>query len=412
MAGHRLLFVRAAAFVLAATFTATVVQGDDPPQPEMIAGKADLLRHVPKKFATLRGIDVERRRIALSVEGEDEERIWPVNSDAELKLHGWWGRLEQFQTGDRVWVWFSLDRKKQPKSVLMLADEMSAQDIHGEPPLLKAIAEKSRALSLETAAGDKRTLNLAEGIADDVSGLVDQKVFLQSVDGMARTIVSGERFEELRRQQRAWLRDKWRAEGLPGYVSILHPLGGELEVMLDHEGMQWGRYLKPGDKVTLHLDRAPADAAEALDDAASAAVEMLVKHARPWRERTQLRLVTNTGVDQADLALGGRVHIVVPEPPQEVQDSDLPSDIGRLSGKSERVEWFIASIYCSCSIGEDSCTGMFYSLASCNVIACGMPNTMRGRIGKMIDQGMKDEEIWREMREQSGPLLIKPHLKR
>ena len=48
-----------------------------------------------------------------------------------MKVGGWWGRLEQFQPGDRVWVWLKLNRKKSPISVVMLADEVSEFDMHG-----------------------------------------------------------------------------------------------------------------------------------------------------------------------------------------------------------------------------------------------------------------------------------------
>ena len=58
-------------------------------------------------------------------------KVWPLEPDAEVKVGGWWGRLEQFRAGDRVWTWLKLDRKKQPVSVVMLADELSEFDMHG-----------------------------------------------------------------------------------------------------------------------------------------------------------------------------------------------------------------------------------------------------------------------------------------
>src|SRR5207249_3381559 len=59
-------------------------------------------------------------------------KVWPLTDDAEVRVHGWWGRLAQFQAGDRVWAWFKLDRRKQPVAVMMLADELSEQDVHGD----------------------------------------------------------------------------------------------------------------------------------------------------------------------------------------------------------------------------------------------------------------------------------------
>ena len=80
--------------------------------------------------------------------------------------------------------------------------------------------------------------------------------------------------------------------------------------------------------------------------------------------------------------------------------------------KEERIEWFLASTYCSCKIAGDRCTGMFYTLASCNVNACGMPNKIRSQVGGMIDEGLKDEAIWKKLRELRGSNVMQPHLLR
>src|ERR1700687_1551665 len=106
---------------------------DAKPEEKMreVAGSAEFLRSVPKHFATLKGMDRAKHRVTLLMEGETEPREWPLAPDAELKIAGWWGRLDQFSIGDRVWVWLQLDRVKQPIAVSMLADEISEQDIHG-----------------------------------------------------------------------------------------------------------------------------------------------------------------------------------------------------------------------------------------------------------------------------------------
>src|SRR5262245_31012219 len=67
-----------------------------------IAGVAEFLRGVPKHFATLQNIDAARRRVTLLIEGEKLAKTWDVAPDAEVKVAGWWGRLEQFKPGDRV----------------------------------------------------------------------------------------------------------------------------------------------------------------------------------------------------------------------------------------------------------------------------------------------------------------------
>lgn len=103
---------------------------------KQVAGKAELLRRVPKKFAMF----LEATgTVRLQLEGDEAPTTWPVLPDAEIKIHGWWGRLDQLQQGDRVWVWLATDRRQQPNSVLMVADELSEQEIHANPAVLEAV---------------------------------------------------------------------------------------------------------------------------------------------------------------------------------------------------------------------------------------------------------------------------------
>ena len=58
----------------------------------------------------------------------------------------------------------------------------------------------------------------------------------------------------------------------------------------------------------------------------------------------------------------------------------------------------------------DGCTGHFYTLASCNPNACGMPNQMRKTVAGMIDQGMSDKQVYEALLKEHGTELIRPHL--
>src|SRR4051812_24461817 len=75
-----------------------------------IAGTAEFLRVLPKPFATLKAADAKNHTVTLLTDGEKTPKVWPVEPDAELKVGGWWGRLEQFEPGSRVWVWLKLNR--------------------------------------------------------------------------------------------------------------------------------------------------------------------------------------------------------------------------------------------------------------------------------------------------------------
>jgi hypothetical protein len=143
--------------------------------------------------------------------------------------------------------------------------------------------------------------------------------------------------------------------------------------------------------------------------AARPPIRAVVKAVMPWRERTQLRLVVN-GSEPADLAMGQRVQLLMTPPAAEVLESQYPPDMGRKRDREQRVEWFLASIYCPCKVGHDTCTGQFYTLSSCNPNGCGLPNAMRKRVGEKIDKGLSDREVFDEIVKEYGPDVLKPHL--
>jgi hypothetical protein len=313
-----------------------------------IAGTAEFLRLLPKPFATLKALSVDSRTVTLLADGEHSAKVWPVEADAEIKVGGWWGRLEQFKPGQRVWAWLKLDRQKNPVSVVMLADECSEFEMHGR---------------FVKQASDKPKFTIGE-------------------------------LEAARQAQKARLAKRWIEHGLPGTLTIHHLFSGELEISLDHEAMCWGRSLAAGDEVSLTTDPP---------------IKGIVKTVMPWRERTIVRLVVGE-LQSSELKTGQRVGLKISPPSFAWETSAYPLDLGRPRSKAERVEWFLASIYCTCGIDKDVCTGQFYTLASCNPNGCGMPNAVRIRIGKLIEQGLSDRQILDELLKDSGPLLLQPHL--
>jgi hypothetical protein len=314
-----------------------------------IAGTAEFLRLLPKPFGVVKGIDSAARTVTLLLDGENETKTWPLEPDAEVKVGGWWGRLGQFKTGDRVWVWLKLDRKKKPASIAMLADEISEWDMHGSLRAKK----------------------------DQASGVAPETV------------------EAKRKEQKEWLRKRWTEDGLPGTLSFHHVFSGELELALDHEAIQWGRSLNAGDLVQLQ---------------AEPPIKAVVKIVVPWRERTVVRLVVGE-LESSELRIGQRLALRMTPPKETVETSIYPPDMDRGRTKAERVEWFLASMYCTCGVNNDTCTGDFYTLASCNPNGCGMPNHRRGELVKLIDRGMTDRQILDEFLKEAGPNLLQPHLR-
>jgi hypothetical protein len=357
-----------------------------------VAGTAEFLRSVPKHFATLNAVDPVNRRVTLLVSGDTLPKVWTLCPDAEVKVSGWWGRLTQFKVGDRVWVWFKTDRNKQPVAVSMLADELSQQDIHGSGVVLEELDKDS--LTLKVPRNKSRKLKIAKDAIRPPSLKAGDKIYVQSSSDFARIILSPAGFAARRSEQQALLRNEWTHDGLPGTIAFLHIFSGELDFMLDHEAMRWGRSLKRGDKVKLQ---------------AVPPIAAVVKDVRPWRERTQLRLVVN-GVDQADLTIGQRLAVHMDPPPIDIDKAVLPPDLDRPRSKDERVEWFLASIYCTCGVAGDTCTGHFYTLASCNPNGCGMPNMVRKDLAGRIAKGLTDKQIFEELLKEQGPALVRPHL--
>ncbi len=277
----------------------------------------------------------------------ETETEWILTKDAEVKRHGWWARPEQFTQGEALWVWFKTNRDGKPIAVSMLMDELTRRD-------------------MQTVAQTDKTS--------------DQ-----------------EALETLRTTQKQWLRDQWISMGLPGTVTFTHIFNGELDVVLDHETMRWARSLKPGTSIQLYSDN-------------QARINGIVKFVQPQRERTLARLVVN-GKDQSELNIGDRVQVKIPTPPISVDESPYPSDINQKRSREERIEWFLASIYCTCGVDKDTCTGHVYTLSCCNPNGCGMPNDMRKQLARMIDGGQGDRAIFETLLKKYGSLLVKPHLK-
>jgi len=368
-----------------------------------IAGKSEFLRSVPKHFATLKAVDPALRRVTLLLEGESLAKVWDLTADAEIKVAGWWGRLDQLTVGDRVWAWFETNRAKQPVAIFMLADEISEQDIHGPGAKLEAVDAGTGTLTLKSATGKSRVLpakkaQVLGGKAMAASSLdkftPGGQVYVQTAEDQVRLVLDPEAFEAARVKQQAALRKRWTDEGLPGTVVFLHRFTGEMELMLDHEAIRWGRTLKPGDQVTLP---------------ANPPIPAVVRQVRPWRERTQVRLVV-AAADLGDLSTGQRVALRMTAPSAEVETAALPPGLDEPRSKPERIEWFLAHIYCTCKVKGDGCTGHFYTLSSCNPNACGMPNTMRKNLAEKIDKGLTDKQIFEELLNDRGNDLIKPHL--
>ncbi len=364
-----------------------------------IAGSAEFLRGVPKRYATLEKIDTVKRTVTLLCDGDKEATTWRLTPDAEIKVRGWWGRLDQLEPGRRVWAWYKVDRAKKPVALFMLSDELSEQEIHGGAQV-KGVGKELVLVGpkkLEQALLDPAKLPLDRGGEKCCESLVlkpKDVVYVETNQGKVVKLYDGDGMEAIRKTQKAVLRAMWLKEGLPGTVGVLQLYSGEVDVLLDHEAMRWGRSLSAGDKVEL---------------SATPPIKAVVKSVAALRDKTQVRLVVKS-IDLAELEMGQRVLFKMPAPAAEVENDPAPPDIDRPRTKEERIDWFLANMYCTCGVADDTCTGHFYTLASCNPNGCAAPNATRKELARLIDEGQTNRQIFATLLKQRGPQMLRPHL--
>jgi hypothetical protein len=371
------------------------------------AGPHGNLDVTSRRFGILKATDPVHARITVVLEGETEPKEWPLRPGAEVWHLGWWGRLNQFTAGDRVWIWFDTDRAKQPVAVALLADELSEQDLYA-PVMVKAVDLSSsgpRTLTLETVRGGKPTARVVKltrtlfyrgcDTAHYESLKAGETVHVQTTGDDARLILDPAAFKILRSGQKAALRQRWADAGLPGTVVFARPERREVELILDHEASSWGPSLHAGNRVSVNGPKP---------------IEAVVQQVRPWRERIQV-LLSVEGSDSSALRIGQRAALRLSSPPA-ADDETTPPGLGKSQSKPERLEWLVSGIYCTCGM-HDGCAGHFYTLAACNPgpnDPCGTAKHTREEIANLIDNGRTDREIFEKLLKERGPKLLRPHM--
>jgi hypothetical protein len=398
----------AGALAILAAFAAP----QDPKSTEKILKeRATLLRSAKKLYAAFVEANPAMGEIRLRSEEDGEEKTWALDAEAEIRIRGWWGGLEDLVPGERIWFWVRPDREGKLRAIFMVADEISEQDIHQVPYALSSVDVERREIEVRRKLDGKteevRSLRVPDTLApvrdgdDVVLGAAARvkpggTVFIQASGKELLRIATPEGLPAVKSAQKERMEARWRKTGLPGTVTGLHAVTGEIEILLDHEAMHWGRALKAGDPVKIHLDRP---------------VTAVTLEVRPWNERTRV-LLAAAGREFSDVTVGRRIRIGVPEPAAEVLASHLPPDAGRPRDSAARADWVLASTYCACSIAGDGCTGMYYTLAACNGMTCGMLKRVRTFLAPLIEKGLSDRELLEAMEKEFGAAIWKPHLLR
>src|ERR1051326_6301583 len=69
---------------------------------EIVRDRSSFLRTAQKTYAAFVGADRANGEVTFRPEGEPQEKSCPIDADAEVRVHGHWGSLEEIAKGDRV----------------------------------------------------------------------------------------------------------------------------------------------------------------------------------------------------------------------------------------------------------------------------------------------------------------------
>lgn len=358
---------------------------------------------LPKLYGRLEAIDPARREMAVTLEEGGRKLVRPLRPDVDVFAGGGFGRLSDLAPGERVWVVFDANGK-EPAAVRFIADEIGIQTIHGdwfavervEPePGTVTLAPAKRGATTRLRLPVSRKFRMMRGAESGGVELLrpGDRVRYQTwyEDGQYRLVEATDEPALARAagELQKRLAQEIAGDGIPGEVAAVGPGAGEATLLLYRPGGDAARDLEPGMAVRFDPGQAPA---------------ATVRRVEPWGEKTRLTVSLPTSGPALDRKQPVRVFL----PP--LPSRTLPPGIGRAKEKNERIEWILATVYCTCRNGPDVCTGHLYTLSMCDAKGCGMPEMQRAKLGRWIDAGMTDEEILAQLEREEGALVRRPHL--
>ncbi len=362
---------------------------------------------LPKLFARLEAHDAATRELTLTLERDGQRITRPARLDMDAFLGGGLGSPGDVRPGTRIWAVFVRGASKEElKSVRFLTAEIGLQTIHGDWFSVDSIDVPAASLTLAQEEGGQRVVRTVP-LGDEVrvrkgtrSGdarllkagdKVRYQTRFEAGEYRVVAVMDGAGLEKESEGQRARLERLITREGVPGEGVGVDEQAGEAWLLLYRPGGDRARRLSPGDSVRLVVGRAQH--------------RLKVRRVQPWGEKTALTLeLAGSG-----LALGShepvRVHL-----PEKPAGGALPPGVGRATEKKERIDWLLASVYCTCPNRPDTCTGHLYTLAMCDRKGCGMPAAVEKLLSGWIDAGRSDGEVLQLLEKEQGPLLRRIHL--
>lgn len=357
-------------------------------------------------FGRFESVDPATRTLTFVEDGSGARRTQPLVTDTDVLIQEQPAQFSDLRAGERVWL--ALDRGRSSAeygAVRFVTDEPTYQALHGAWYTVEGVEPGSRAVTLVAGArlqGQRLTLPAAagfrlragsrqEGLEALQPGMV-VRYQTRHAEGRCEIAAAisqlGWALEKARRG--AELDTALEAQGAPAH--LLAADGSDWQVLVHRAGSAWARGLRAGDSLPLRL----ADGTTATGR---------VTGLGPWGEKTRVALQVS---GRPAPPPGTLFRVMVPRP----RLSSLPAGLGIAAQPEERIEWFLSSIYCTCSIAGDRCTGHLFTLSLCDHKGCGKPNSMKQVLSGYIREGLTDAEILKRLLAEEGPELLVPHLLR
>ena len=355
-----------------------------------------------KTTAQIVSLDVAGKSLTVWTDHDQKEHQLWLTPHTEFHVEGAWGTLSDFQTNQSVYVIATTTEKKEMVGLHAMADDLSMQ-VMTQPYSLKEYDAQGGRVVLLDEQGRKTAIELKVNAATQFSTQSAGALkaggsfyFSATRNGAERMVtelfdlasLAARREQRIRKQH-----DALAKSGLHATVLKVDAANHRLEAMILRADTWYARTWKLNEPVQLRADSAPAFSGR-------------VTAVHPDYSRVRLTLDFTHGETPA-MRPGEEVTILGKLPAKP--DLDTPPDLGRFTGRQERIDYFLSTIYCSCGMLGNSCAGHWNTLAACQLHGCGMPNLSTKLIGERIDAGQTDAAILTELLERNGKNILRLH---
>ena len=356
------------------------------------------------KLVKTTGYVVEKDRASVTVftDSDQKEHRLALTPHTEFHVDGAWGSITDFRPNQDVFLIATTNEKKELVAVHALVDGLSLQAM-SHPYVLKEYNKSNGELVFVDEKGRQAPVNLKvngqtkfftnRGAALTAGSNYYCNMIRRDSDRIAIEVFDAAGLEARHEQRVHQQREQLRKDGLTATVLERDEVKHQVTVMVRRSDSWFARFLKVNDEVGLQSRGSKKTAAKVAD-------------VRADYSREKIRLeVTDSTLGKVH---AGDVVYLFAKLPDKI-DFDTPPDLGRFTGRLDRIDYLLSTIYCPCGMLGTSCAGHWNTLAACKLHGCGMPNVFTKLIGERIDSGKSDEAILSELVQKNGRHVLKAH---